>query len=413
MTDSSVQSIAIIGAGAAGLMAADHLSELAHDQEQNWQITLYDAMPSPARKMLMAGKSGLNLTHAQPIDDFVAAYGPYADWIGPMIREFGPREVRSWSYAMGQSTFEGSSGRVFPDSMKASPLLRSHFKHLEARGVNMMTRHRWIGWTDDKGLLFETPDGPKTIKADAVLLALGGPSWPRLGTDGSFLSVLAEKGIASTPYRPANCGFEVDWSEDFVTQWAGEPVKSVRLHFGDDSIEGDFVITRYGLEGSAVYGLCAPLRDALETGQDVDLLVDLRSHHDLAEVERRLSQPRGKQSFANHIRKRIHLKGVQAALLKECTERSVMNDMGQLARAVKALPIRLTRPRPLDEAISTAGGVCLSELDDGLMVKREPGLFIAGEMLDWEAPTGGYLLTGCFSQGHRAALGIGRYLNQL
>ncbi len=413
MTDKSAKTIAIIGAGAAGLIAADHLTELAQDQEQNWQITLYDAMPSPARKILMAGKSGLNLTHAQPIDDFIAAYGDYADWMEPMIREFGPREVRSWSYAMGQSTFEGSSGRVFPESMKASPLLRSHFKHLESRGVKMVTRHRWIGWSDDGALLFDTPDGQATVEADAVLLALGGPSWPRLGTDGKFLSILEEKDIACKPYRPANCGFEVDWSEQFVAQWAGEPVKSVTLKFGPYSIQGDFVITHYGIEGSAVYGLSAPLRDAIAECGPIELQVDLRSHHDLAEVERRLNQPRGKQSFANHIRKRIHLKGVQAALLKECTERDVMSDMGKLAKAVKGLPITAIGPRPIEEAISTAGGVCLSEMDDELMVKRQPGLFIAGEMLDWEAPTGGYLLTGCMSQGYQAATGIGRYLNSI
>lgn len=407
------KTIAIIGAGAAGLMAADHLSELMADQERDWQITLYDAMPTPARKLMMAGKSGLNLTHAQPIDEFIASYSPYADWMAPMIREFGPREVRSWSYAMGQSTFEGSSGRVFPKSMKASPLLRRHFQHLEKRGVKLVTRHRWQGWTDDNALLFETPEGQATIRADAVLLALGGPTWPRLGTDGNFLSVLEEKGIACSPYRPANCGFEVGWSKQFIQQWAGEPVKSVTLTFGDRQVHGDFVITRYGIEGSAVYGLSAPLRDALEAGAPVTLQIDLRSHHDLDEVKKRLDQPRGKQSFANHIRKRLHLKGVQAALLKECTPREVMNDMGKLAQAIKALPIHVTAPRPLEEAISCAGGVHLSELGDDLMVKRQPGLFIAGEMLDWEAPTGGYLLTACMSQGHHAALGIGRYLNEL
>nr|WP_319484381.1 TIGR03862 family flavoprotein [uncultured Cohaesibacter sp.] len=417
------KTVAIIGAGAAGLMAADHLSETRPDLA----IRIYDAMPSPARKVLMAGKSGLNISHQSGLshpEDFAAQYGDAAEWMEPMLSAFGTRDIIEWMQALGQESFTGSSGKIFPRTMKASPLLRALMKRLEQRGVQLVTRHRWTGWSEGGALLFMTPDGAVSVEADACLLALGGPSWPRLGTDGAALAPLSERGIESRPYCPANCGFDVDWPEDFVSQWAGAPVKSVRLKFGSQSANGDFVISCHAdqsgeemqgkscgsIEGGAVYALSAPLRDAIERDGTATLLVDLRPHLTLAQLKTRLDRPKGKQSLSNHLRKSLKLQGLKAALLKIATDKAVMSDMDRLAESIKSLPVTLTRPRPIAEAISTAGGVLLDELDDCLMVKRLPGLFMAGEMLDWEAPTGGYLLTGCLSQGYRAAEGIGRYL---
>ena len=402
------RTVAIIGAGAAGLMAAERLSEL----RPYLNITLYDAMPSPARKILMAGKSGLNVSHTIGLkspDRFAKNYGAAAEWMIPMLAEFGTKQVVNWMEGLRQFTYTGSSGRIFPKVMKASPLLRALMHRLDGRGVKLVTRHRWKGWDDQDQLLFDTPDGETSIKADATLLALGGPSWPRLGTDGAFLPVLADKGLTVNPYRPANCGFDVDWPEGFVEEWAGHPIKSVNLSFGEQTVQGDFVITRNGIEGGSVYALSAVLRDAIEENGEAILQVDLRPQHSQAELSAKINRPRGKQSMANHLRKSLHLRGVKSALLKACTDKDVMANGDKLAGALKSLSIRLERPRPLDEAISAAGGVALSELDDALMVKQMPGLFIAGEMLDWEAPTGGYLLTACLSQGYRAAGGIAKY----
>lgn len=401
--------IAIVGVGAAGLVGADRLSSLLPDAE----ITLYDAMPSPARKILMAGKSGLNITHSEPLDLFCQRYGAAAGWMGPMLADFGPSEVIEWMEGLGQAHFVGSSGRVFPKIFKASPLLRAILVRLEGRGVRLETRHRWRGWDTEGALIFVTAEGEKQVQADATLLALGGPSWPRLGTDGKFVTALEAIGLSSAPYRPANCGFDAAWSTEFSDKWAGEPIKSVRLSYNGTQSAGDFVITRNGVEGSAVYALSAALRDGLQGKDEVVLAVDLRPHQSLEAIEAKLSKPRGKTSLSNHLRKSLNLKGAQAALLKECTSKEAMSNMAVLARAIKALPIKLTAPRPLNEAISCAGGVRLDQLDDNMMVKKRPGLFLAGEMLDWEAPTGGYLLTGCFSQGYRAAGGIADYLKTL
>lgn len=403
--------VVIIGAGAAGLMAADHLSALRPDLS----IALYDAMPSPARKILMAGKSGLNLTHAEGLDDlslFSSRYGKAQSWIQPMLEAFGPKALIEWVEGLGQETFIGSSGRVFPKIFKASPLLRALIQRLETRGIHLHSRHRWQGWAENGSLLFATPEGEVSVACDACLLALGGPSWPRLGTDGAALALLEAKGVQTHPFRPANCGFDVDWSEDFTAHHAGAPIKSVRLNHGSKAIQGDFVISQHGIEGSAVYGLSASLRDVCERDGSATLSIDLRPHQNLEALIAKLSRPRGKQSMSNMLRKGLNLKGAQAALLKECTPRAVYSDATQLARAIKALEIPILRPRPLDEAISCAGGVLLPELNENLMMTRLPGLFLAGEMLDWEAPTGGYLLTGCFSQGYRAAKGIADYLGQ-
>lgn len=403
--------VAIIGAGAAGLMAADHLSEIWPELS----ITLYDAMPSPARKILMAGKSGLNITHQEGLQDryySAGRYGDAADWMEPMLSDFGTREVIAWMTDLGQESFIGSSGRIFPKSMKASPLLRSLTARLDARGVRLKTRHRLTAIEQQGVLTFETPQGNTEVEADAVLCAVGGPSWPRLGTDGTVLQVVETLGLETRPYRPANCGFDVAWPEAFVNEWAGSPVKSIALSFKGQTVSGDFVITRNGIEGGPVYSLSAALRDEIEAHGEAALEVDLRPHHTEDELLALINRPRGKQSLSNHLRKSLHLRGVKSALLKLGTEKAVMSDPQRLAAALKALPIRLLRPRPIEEAISTAGGVLLSELDEGLMVKKVPGLFLAGEMLDWEAPTGGFLLTGCFSQGYRAAEGIARYLSE-
>ena len=404
--------VGIVGAGAAGLMAADRLSALCPD----CSITLYEAMTSPARKVLMAGKSGLNLTHSENFDAFCGRYGAAAADLRPMLKEFGPRDLMDWAEGLGQSLYVGSSGRVFPTCHKASPLIRALLTRLAARNVRLETGHRWIGWDDDGALTFTTREGMHTVAPDATLLALGGPSWPRLGTDGAFVDALRAADIPLRPYRPANCGFDVAWppnfQEDFTERWAGEPVKSVRLSFDGREVMGDFVLTRHGVEGSAIYALSAPLRDGIEAGDGpARLMLDLRPHQSVDVLAQRLARPRGKQSMTNHLRRTINLTGVQTALLKTFSPREAMGDPEQIAAYIKALPLPLRAPRPINEAISTAGGVMLDALDEDLMVRARPGLFMAGEMLDWEAPTGGYLLTGCFSQGWRAAKGMADYLS--
>ncbi|WP_319410673.1 TIGR03862 family flavoprotein [uncultured Cohaesibacter sp.] len=416
------KSVAIIGAGAAGLMAADRLSQSCPDLV----IKIYDAMPSPARKFLMAGKSGLNISHQSGISDpegFAARYGKASDWMRPMLQAFGTPDILRWMESLGQEYFVGSSNRIFPKAMKASPLLRALMKRLESRGVTLAPRHRWIGWREDGQMLFATAQGERSIAADACLLSLGGPSWPRLGTDGAFLPVLAERGVSCHPYRPANCGFTIRLPESFDTNWAGEPLQSVGLSFADQAVHGGFVLSlrageshqeaSWSIEGGAIYALSARLRDAIENEGSATLSIDLRPNISMEQIKERLNRPRGKQSLSNHLRRSLKLQGVQAALLKALTDKHVMNDIDQLATAIKALPITLTSPRPIAEAISTAGGVALEELNENMMVRRMPGLFMAGEMLDWEAPTGGYLLTGCLSQGHRAALGMASYLETL
>ena len=404
------QKVAIIGAGAAGLMAADRLSFLRSDLS----ITLYDAMPSPARKILMAGKSGLNISHQDGInrpDQFLHQYGAAAPFMAPLLQSFSTPELLQWMAALGQECFTGSSGRLFPNCMKASPLLRQLLQRLEKRGVTLQRRHRWVGWDEQDRLVFETPSGASVEEANATLLALGGPSWPRLGTDGAFFHLLTERGIPCAPYKPANCGFDVDWPLAFVEKWAGHPLKSVVLHFEETRVPGDFMIAQYGIEGGPVYRLSAALRDTIDRNGHATLFVDLRPHLTTEALAAKLSRPRGKQSLSNHLRKTIHLKGIQAALVKAATSRATMQSPNELATALKALPLLMRSPRPIEEAISTAGGVSLDALDAYMMLKAKPGLFVAGEMLDWEAPTGGYLLTACLSQGWCAAEGVAAYLS--
>lgn len=406
----SGKSIAIIGAGPAGLMAAEAASLAGA------RVAVYDAMPSAGRKFLMAGKGGLNLTHAEPPEAFLSRYGARRPWIEPLLAGFGPETLRAWARGLGIDSFVGSSGRVFPSGMKAAPLLRAWLHRSRAAGVNFHMRHRWCGWDGDGALEFATPRGERAVRADALVLALGGGSWARLGSTGAWLPLLAERGVRVEPLRPANCGFDARWSEHFRLHYAGQPVKPVVLvHKGLDGIEsrqqGEFMVTATGVEGGLIYALSARLRDEIETAGVARLDLDLAPGRDLARLERELSQGRGSSSMANHLRRRAGVAGVKAGLLRELLPAGHFADSARLAAAIKSLPLRLIAPRPLDEAISSAGGVALEELDQRLMIRALPGVFCAGEMLDWEAPTGGYLLTACFASGRAAGAGAAAWLD--
>ncbi len=392
-------SIVIVGAGPAGLMAAEVLAEAGE------KVVLCDAMAAPARKLLLAGKSGLNLTKAEPFERFVARYGAAAEVLEPSLDRFGNDDVRAWAEGLGIATFVGSSGRVFPKAMKASPLLRAWLKRLGGLGVELRARHRWVGF--DKGApVFTTPDGQVRVEADAVVLALGGASYPRLGSDAAWVPILEAQDIAIAPLRPANCGFDCAWSAGFAERYAGLPVKSVSAASDAGTSAGEFVVSAGGIEGSLVYEHSAALRDALERDGSAWLFLDLtpgRSREKLAAV---LARQPGKASFTNRLRKGARLDGVKAGLLRECVPDANRLDPQALAAVIKALPLRVTAIRPIAEAISSAGGIDLAELDANFMLTKLPGVFAAGEMLDWEAPTGGYLLTGCMTTGRAAAAGI-------
>ena len=399
---------AIIGAGPAGLMAAEVLAGAGQ------RVLVFDAMPSIARKFLMAGKSGLNLTHSEAPAAFLGRYGAASARLAPALSAFGAAEVRAWAAGLGIDTFVGSSGRVFPSGMKAAPLLRAWQGRLRQLGVRFHMRHRWLGFQDaapDAPLRFATPDGPRHIQADATLLALGGASWPQLGSDGRWAATLAAAGIALAPFRPANCAFRVAWSAHFASRHAGQPLKNVGAAPAGESMRpGEFVISAQGVEGSLIYALAAPLRDTLARQGRATLFLDLMPGRSPDEIAQRLAQARGRDSFANHLRRRLGLTGVKAALLRECLPPAALADSAQLAAAIKRLPLVLHASAPLAEAISTAGGIVLAELDDFFMLHRRPGLFCAGEMLDWEAPTGGYLLTACLATGRQAGLGMLRWV---
>ena len=388
----------IIGGGPAGLMAAETIADEAPDTT----VHVFEAMPSFGRKLLMAGRGGLNITHSEPFDGFLARYGEAADWLAPMLRAFGPRETVQWAEGLGQETFIGSSGRVFPKSFKASPLLRAWLHRLTEKNVTLHTHHRWTGWKNDGALIFDTPDGEIHVATDATVLALGGASWPRLGARGDWQQLLAARGVEINPFRPANCGFETDWSAHMREHFAGVPVKSVALTFGDRRIEGEFVVTGKGVEGSAIYALSRFLRDEIEQKGEAVLLLDLAPDRKLERLQRDLARPRGKASMANHLRKAAGISGVKAALLRECMEKDKFQDTENLAAAIKALPLRLKSTVSIKNAISVAGGVARQALNDDMMLKAVSGTFCAGEMLDWEAPTGGYLLTACLATGHWA-----------
>jgi uncharacterized flavoprotein (TIGR03862 family) len=391
--------VAIIGSGPAGLAAAEML---AGDAE----VHVFDAMPSPGRKLLLAGKSGLNLTHAEDLESFLDRFGTARARLEPALRSFPPAAVRQWAADLGTETFVGSSGRVFPTAMKASPLLRAWLARLRAGGVSLHMRHRWQGWNAEGVLVFDTPDGLRKYSADATLLALGGGSWPRLGTDGGWSALLAEQGVRVSTLRPANCGFDVPWSAHLRERFAGAPVKAASLSFGAQTVRGEFVVSAKGIEGSAVYALSASLRDAIEAQGAATLLIDLLPDRSLEQLRAALSRPRGKASLASHLRKAAGIDGVKAALLREIADAQTLADPAQL----KALPLTLSAPRPLAEAISTAGGVAFDEIDAQFMLRRLPGVFVAGEMLDWEAPTGGYLLSACLATGRAAGRGLAGFL---
>jgi uncharacterized flavoprotein (TIGR03862 family) len=397
--------VAVIGGGPAGLRAAETLLQAG------LRVTLFDSRPSVGRKFLMAGKSGLNLTHAEPLDDFVGRYGAAQSRLEPLVRALPPEVLRAWALDLGVTTFTGSSGRVFPDGMKAAPLLRAWLHRLRGLGLEIRVRHRWTGWTPDGALAFETPDGPLSLRSDTCLLALGGGSCARLGSDGAWLPWLQSRGVEVAPLKPANCGFIVNWSPAFAERFAGQPVKTVAVSC-DDGCDGflhkrgDLMVTQSGLEGGLVYALSAPLRDALLDGRDAILTVDLMPGRDLARVQAELEKPRQGKSLSTVLKARLGLPDVKAALLREVLPPETLKDSARLAAALKALPLPLAATRPIDEAISTAGGIRLEALDERLMLRALPGVFCAGEMLDWEAPTGGYLLTACFASGDWAARGI-------
>ena len=413
------RAVAVVGAGPAGLMAAAVL------QAHGAQVHVFDAMPSVGRKFLLAGIGGLNLTHSEALPGFLARYAQRTPALTPFIEAFGPDAVKAWAGELGIKTFVGTSGRVFPQDMKAAPLLRAWLHRLRTGGdgrppVQFHMRHRWLGWGDDGATLrFSRTDGETTFRADATVLALGGASWSRLGSDGAWVPLLAARGVDIAPLRASNCGFDVaptgpgrgGWSEHLRERFAGEPVKPVAITATDASgvahrQQGEFVVTKTGVEGSLVYAFSAGLRDQVAAQGQATLTLDLLPQHTLEQVRAETRRPRGTRSLSTHLKSRLHLQGVKMGLLHELLSPAQLNDPDVLAGFIKALPLRVSAPRPIDEAISTAGGVRFEALDAGLMTRAVPGLFVAGEMLDWEAPTGGYLLTACLATGRAAGQGV-------
>ncbi|XYJ08600.1 TIGR03862 family flavoprotein [Telluria sp. B2] len=402
--------VAIIGGGPAGLMAAEVLAA------GGVAVDVYDAMASTGRKFLLAGKGGMNITHSEPFDAFVARYGARSGEVGRWLQHFTPQQVRDWIHGLGIDTFVGSSGRVFPTDMKAAPLLRAWLHRLRESGVRFHMRHRWQGWREGS-LLFATPEGELAVDAGATILALGGASWARLGSDGAWVPLLAQRGVEIAPLVPSNCGFDTDWSAHFSEKYAGTPLTTVAIAWeGRDGQrerrQGQFVVTATGIEGSLVYALSAPLRDQVAARGQATIWLDLAPDHDLKRVRADVLRPRGSRSMSSHLQSRLGIKGVKAGLLRECLDAAGYNDPERLAAAIKALPLVLKHARPIDEAISSAGGVRFEALDGKGMLASLPGVFVAGEMIDWEAPTGGYLLSACFASGRAAGAGVLRWLAQ-
>ncbi|OOG39993.1 NAD(FAD)-utilizing dehydrogenase [Polaromonas sp. A23] len=443
--------IAVIGGGPAGLMAAEVLAAAGAAVK----VEVYDAMPSVGRKFLLAGKGGLNLTHSEAAGPFLSRYGERSEQLQPLLAAFGPDELRAWAHGLGVETFVGSSGRVFPKDMKAAPLLRAWLHRLRVAGVQFSMRHRWLGWADDGVLKFSTPAGEVLAQADAVVLALGGGSWARLGSDGVWVPLLAERGVAVAPLQPSNCGFDVaarpdspaqleeaaadtgetrreflqeligkspqsriGWTEHFSSRFAGQPFKSVAISFTDShgrsfSRKGEFVATVSGVEGSLIYAASSLLREEIALNGSATFLLDLLPDKSPERVLVEVRHPRGSRSLSSHLKSRLGLEGIKAAMLHELLGKDAINDPVQLARAIKALPVRVVAARPIDEAISSAGGVRFDAMDGHLHLQTLQGVpqpvFCAGEMLDWEAPTGGYLLTACFASGRQAGLGVLKY----
>nr|WP_293394670.1 TIGR03862 family flavoprotein [Nevskia sp.] len=404
MTTNPQRRVAVIGGGPAGLMAAETLAAAGVT------VDVYDAMANCGRKFLIAGKGGLNLTHGESFEPFVSRYGTRAAAIRPMLESFGADQLRDWAKSLGVETFIGSSNRVFPSDLKAAPLLRGWLRRLRESGVHFHLRHRWAGWFDDGALRFSTPAGEVAVAVDAVVLALGGGSWRRLGSDGRWVPLLTEKGVDVAPLAPSNCGFESRWSDILRSRCAGQPVKPVAARLspeqgGDAEFrQGEFIITGVGVEGSLIYALSPALREAISAHGVARLELDLMPGVSLAAISERLAKPRGSQSMAKHLH-RAGIDGVKASLLRECAPEEAFADPASLAAQIKTLTVPLHATRPIDDAISTAGGVRFEALDARLMVLQRPGTFCAGEMLDWEAPTGGYLLTACFASGRTAAQG--------
>lgn len=447
-TPAAAWRVAVIGGGPAGLMAAEALAGAG----AALKVEVYDAMPSVGRKFLLAGIGGLNLTHSEAPQAFVGRYGERAAQLQPLLAAFGPAELRAWAEALGVETFIGSSGRVFPKDMKAAPLLRAWLQRLRQAGVKFSMRHRWLGWADDGALKFATPAGEVRVQADAVVLALGGGSWARLGSDGAWVPLLAERGVALAPLQPSNCGFEVaarpdspaqvqeavadagetrreflqeligksprpntGWTEHFASRFAGQPFKSVAIHFTDSrgrsfSRKGEFIATATGVEGSLVYAASSLLRDEIAAHGSATFMLDLLPDKSLEQVLVEVRHPRGSRSLSSHLKSRLNLDGIKAAMLYELLGKDAIADPARLAAGIKALPVRVTAPRPMDEAISTAGGVMFEAMSSQLQLQNLQGpgqpVFCAGEMLDWEAPTGGYLLTACFASGRLAGQGV-------
>jgi uncharacterized flavoprotein (TIGR03862 family) len=368
------------------------------------RVRVYDRMPSAGRKLLMAGRGGLNLTHSEDLEKFLGRYGDARRHLRAAIEEFPPERLRGWAEQLGEKTFVGSSGRVFPQAMKASPLLRAWLRQLDRLGVRLMLRHRWTGWNEAGELTFDTPDGAATVKADAAVLALGGASWPRLGSDGGWVAPLQAAGIAVTPLRAANSGFHVRWSDVMREKFAGEPLKRIALSFGDKSMRGEAIVTRDGLEGGAIYALSGALRDAIERSGQAVIHIDLRPDMPAQQIGARIGQPRGKQSLSTFLRKALNLAPVAIGLLHENGKIAAMQPR-ELAALIKALPVTLTAIAPIERAISTAGGISFDEIDANFMLRKKSGVFVAGEMLDWDAPTGGYLLQASFATGAAAGKG--------
>lgn len=406
MTQNKSYNIAIIGGGPAGLIAAEHLSNLGYTP------TIYDRKPSVGRKFLMAGRGGLNLTHSEDIETFITRYDHRAKQLAPLIKEFTPEDLRNWCEGLGQKTFIGTSGRVFPEAFKASPLMRAWITRLEAQGVTFKLNHDWQGWNKDGELLFGTQGEQITVTPDVTLLALGGGSWPRLGSDGSWVAHLEKRGVKVRPLQAANCGFTVNWTDIFRKNFAGQPLKAVTSACQDMQSTAEIMITDNGIEGGAIYALSNRIRESINNSGTATLSLDLKPDLTIIEIETRLNKPRRNNSLSNHVRKHLNLSALAFNLLMESAGVEAIRDMSstQLAKLIKECTLTLNSTFPIDRAISSAGGIDFAELDENYMLSALNGVFVAGEMLDWEAPTGGYLLQACFATGKQAAKGMVNYL---